>query len=147
MLLTMMVFPILMELTNTKESKKSSASSSSIMNLFYIGFASLLMAGLKGDSAKCDAENLVPWGFKANFGLFFMAWLYIRHLHSNRYFIKWNDKDEVMYAKHALFAARSNRYISILGWLTKWYVVEMILGLFLAGRNIHCIEDGEKWAY
>jgi hypothetical protein len=147
MLLSVMVFPVLMELTNTKDARKTSASSSSIMNLFYIGFASLMMAGLKEETSKCDSNNLIPWGFKVNFGLFFMAWLYIRHLHVSKYHIKWNDYDEKVYFKHALFIARTNRYISILGWLAKWHLVELILGFFLAPRNIYCIEEGQKWAY
>ena len=34
----------------------------------------------------------------------------------------------------------------MLGWLAKWHLVEIILGIFLAGRNMACL-DGEKWVY
>ena len=95
-MLNLATFPILMALTNTKQSKAASASASSIMNLFYVSFASVMLAGFKSDAAECDAQNIIPWGFKANFALFFLAWLYIRHLHGNRYFIKWNDDDKVI---------------------------------------------------
>ena len=34
-----------------------------------------------------------------------------------------------------------------MGFLAKWHLVEIILGMILAHRNITCMDGGNSWAY
>jgi hypothetical protein len=112
-----------------------------------IGFLTLIVsAAMGGKTAKCDPDGgpVVPYGFLATFALFTLNWMYVRHLHKKQYNITWAADEK---KKQALFEAQTDRYMTKMDFLAKWHLVEILLGMVLAHRNITCIDGGNSWAY
>jgi len=87
---------------------------------------------------------VVPWGFYATFVLYMAAWLHSMNLHQNKYNIVWKPEDKKV---QELFEAQTERYAGSMAFLAKWHLVEIILGVSLAHRNITCVNEGKSWAY
>jgi hypothetical protein len=65
-------------------------------------------------------------------------------LHKNGYNITWDVKDK---KARELFEAQTERFSGTMGFLAKWHLVEIIMGVSLAHRNITCVNEGKSWAY
>jgi len=65
-------------------------------------------------------------------------------LHRNGYNITWEAKDK---KQKELFEAQTAAFSSTMGFLAKWHLVEIIMGVSLAHRNITCVNEGKSWAF
>ena len=111
-----------------------------------LGFALAFASAFFSNAAHCNPEKgiVVPWGFYVTFVLFMSQWLYVMSLHKNGYNIVWQQSEK---KQQELFEAQTERFAGTMGFLAKWHLVEIILGVVLAHRNITCVNEGKSWAY
>lgn len=99
MLLAINCLPAILSFPKNETAKKTLSQVSSMHWMINLGFVMCFASALMGKSAvKCDPDGgpVIPWGFFATFSLFMLHWLYVSHLHKNKFYIKWqpNEKKE-----------------------------------------------------